>query len=89
MLLGFAGKKTGVEGTEEATIKDTEEVAKKLTRKALRLFDEPVDYALEAGVPDPVPFEGKLEGMLAEHGELIFTDEERALGTTVLAEVRH
>ncbi len=32
--------------------------------KSLNLFDETIDYSLEAGVPDPVPFEARLQAML-------------------------
>ncbi len=34
---------------------------------ALKLFDEEIDFSLEASVPDPLPFERKLRGMLDAH----------------------
>ena len=38
---------------------------------ALKLFDEEIDFSLEASVPDPVPFEKKLRSMLEEHGKFL------------------
>jgi hypothetical protein len=38
---------------------------------ALELFNESIDFSLEAGVPDPVPFEKKLRSMLDVHEQFL------------------
>ena len=40
-------------------------------RDAIELFNEEIDFSLEASVPDPVPFEKKLRGMLEAHGKFL------------------
>ncbi len=47
--------------------------------KALKVFDEPIDFSLEAGVPDPVPFEERLRSMLDTH-ESFLQPEQHAIG---------
>jgi hypothetical protein len=39
--------------------------------KSLNLFDETIDYSLEAGVPDPVPFEARLHAMLQSNNAFL------------------
>jgi hypothetical protein len=46
---------------------------------SLKVFDEPIDFSLEAGVPDPVPFIDKLRAMLDEH-EAFLQPEQHAIG---------
>jgi hypothetical protein len=36
-------------------------------RQSLEMFNETIDFALDAGVPDPVPFADKLKSMLEEN----------------------
>ncbi len=56
-------------------------------RRSLKVFDESIDFSLEASVPDPVPFEAKLREMLASHDEFILTPEQHAVGHGILCEV--
>ena len=46
---------------------------------ALKLFDESIDFSLEASVPDPVPFETKLRTML-DSNEVFLLPEQHAIG---------
>ena len=41
-----------------------------------RIFDEAVDFSLEATVPDPVPFSEKLRGLLVGSDRLVLTGEQ-------------
>ena len=36
-----------------------------------QVFDEPIDFSLEASVPDPVAFEDRLRGMLDAHEQFL------------------
>mmetsp|Transcript_74196 Transcript_74196/g.197960 ORF Transcript_74196/g.197960 Transcript_74196/m.197960 type:complete len:3050 (-) Transcript_74196:601-9750(-) len=56
-------------------------------RRSLRIFDEHIDFSLEASVPDPIPFEKKLREMLTTHDDLILTSAEHALGHALMEEV--
>jgi hypothetical protein len=56
-------------------------------RDALAVFEEEIDFSLEAAVPDPVSFECKLRGMLDDHEPFIVGAEGHAAGASVLAEV--
>jgi hypothetical protein len=68
------------QGEEESKISSEESFIAKLDRdKALKLFDEPIDFSLEAGVPDPVPFEERLRSMLDTH-EAFLQPEQHAIG---------
>ncbi|KAJ8602501.1 hypothetical protein CTAYLR_001253 [Chrysophaeum taylorii] len=58
-----------------------------VTGRALRVFEEPIDFSLEAAVPDPVPFEERLRTLLEEHAEFAAKPEQQATATKVLAEV--
>ena len=56
-------------------------------QRSLRVFDETLDFSLEAAVPDPVPFETRLRDMITMHGDLILTPEQHAAGHRLLTEV--
>ncbi len=43
---------------------------------ALHVFDETIDFSLEASVPDPVPFETKLRTLLDEHVDFLRPDQQ-------------
>ena len=42
---------------------------------ALALFDESIDFSLEAGVPDPRPFDAKLTDLLTENAAFLQEDQ--------------
>jgi hypothetical protein len=44
---------------------------------ALKVFDESIDFSLEAGVPDPLPFEKKLRSMLDDHEAFLLPDQHK------------
>jgi hypothetical protein len=46
---------------------------------ALKIFDESIDFSLEAGVPDPIPFESKLRNMLEDNDAFIMP-KQHAIG---------
>jgi hypothetical protein len=48
-------------------------------KSALALFDESIDFSLEAGVPDPVPFAAKLTALLDDH-EAFMLPHQHAIG---------
>eukprot|EP00808_Paulinella_micropora_P006835 g75373.t1 len=54
---------------------------------SLEVFEEKIDFSLEKGVPDPVPFEAKLEQLLKKHQTFILTPEEHQTAEKVLKEV--
>jgi hypothetical protein len=54
---------------------------------ALQLFDEDIDFSLDAGVPDPLPFETKLKNMLETH-EAFLRPEQYAIANKVMVVVR-
>lgn len=56
-------------------------------KDALKLFSEPINFSLEAAVPDPTPFEDRLRGMLEENAGFILTKEQHETGQRVLEEV--
>lgn len=56
-----------------------------VAQRALAVFEEPIDFSLEAAVPDPVPFEDRLRSLLEEHGE--FASEQLATAARVLEDV--
>jgi hypothetical protein len=56
-------------------------------REALAVFEEDIDFSLEAAVPDPVSFESKLRTMLDDHEPFIVGSEGHSVGARVLAEV--
>jgi hypothetical protein len=56
-------------------------------RRSLAVFEEGIDHSLEAAVPDPIPFEEKLRGMLDAHDAFLLTESEHAVGLSVLQEV--
>jgi thiol-disulfide isomerase/thioredoxin len=51
--------------------------------KALALFTEDIDFSLESGVPDPVPFEDKLRSMLDEHEDFLLA-EQHEIGHSIM-----
>jgi hypothetical protein len=51
--------------------------------KSLELFSETIDFSLESGVPDPVPFEVKLRAMLEEH-EAFLLPGQHAIGHSIM-----
>jgi hypothetical protein len=53
---------------------------------ALTLFDEEIDFSLEASVPDPVPFEKKLRGMLQTH-EKFLLPHQHEIGHSIMVVV--
>lgn len=58
-----------------------------VTQRALAVFEEPIDFSLEAAVPDPVPFEERLRSLLAEHGEFATEASQQETAARVLEEV--
>jgi hypothetical protein len=70
------------EGVEEEKHGFAEVVrfASRLNKKdSLQVFDEPIDFSLEASVPDPLPFESKLRSML-DQNEVFLRPEQHAIG---------
>ena len=55
--------------------------------KSLVVFNEGIDFSLEAAVPDPVPFDRKLNNMLEDHEAFILSHAQRAIGVEILNEV--
>ena len=51
--------------------------------KALELFDEEIDFSLEASVPDPVPFEQRLRTLMDAH-EAFLRPEQHAIGHGIM-----
>ena len=49
----------------------------------MKLFDEDIDFSLEAGVPDPLPFEEKLRSMLEDHDPFI-ESHQHAIGNSIM-----
>jgi hypothetical protein len=56
-------------------------------RKSLKVFEESIDFSLEASVPDRVSFESKLRTMLDSNKEFILTPEQYDIGHQILCEV--
>jgi len=56
-------------------------------RESLGVFEEVIDFSLEAAVPDPLPFDAKLRGMLDQHEPFIVGTAQHAVGALVLQEV--
>ena len=50
---------------------------------SLAVFDEPIDFSLDAGVPDPVPFETKLRDLLETH-EQVLEPSQHAIGHSIM-----
>lgn len=98
----FSNCLTGAEAFCEGTMKDGDYVTYKSGEHAiggdgvvqtlpllpsLQLFDETIDFSLEAAVPDPVPFAEKLRAMLTSHCAFIVSEEQHTIGATILSEV--
>mmetsp|Transcript_2417 Transcript_2417/g.3236 ORF Transcript_2417/g.3236 Transcript_2417/m.3236 type:complete len:3692 (+) Transcript_2417:353-11428(+) len=56
-------------------------------RISLGVFEEEIDFSLDAAVPDPLPFEAKLRALLEDHDTFIIGNEAHAVGADVLCEV--
>lgn len=53
-----------------------EEFLEKLDKlKSLEIFNESIDFSLDAGVPDPIPFEKKLRSMLEENEDFLLPEQ--------------
>jgi hypothetical protein len=52
-------------------------VATMSQEEALKVFDEAIDFSLEAGVPDPLPFEKKLRSMLEAHEAFLLPEQHK------------
>ena len=81
---------SGVEESKDATVLDAEPLSEtdrfllQLNKAdALELYNESIDFSLEAGVPDPVPFEKKLRSML-DVNELFLQPEQHAIGHNIM-----
>lgn len=47
--------------------------------KALEIFSEPIDFSLDAGVPEPIPFDQKLRRMLSLHDDFVRKPEQEVI----------
>ena len=47
--------------------------------KALEIFSEPIDFSLDAGVPEPIPFDQKLRRMLTAHDDFVRRPEQESI----------
>ena len=54
---------------------------------SLKVFDEAIDFSLEAAVPDPIPFADKLRHLLTSHYEFIVSEEQHKIGHQLMTEV--
>ncbi len=54
---------------------------------SLKVFDEAIDFSLEAAVPDPIPFADKLRHLLTSHFEFIVSEEQHKIGHQLMTEV--
>ena len=61
----------------------TESVMITISETALEVFNESIDFSLEAGVPDPIPFEQKLRQMLDNH-EAFLLPEQHQIGYNIM-----
>lgn len=52
-------------------------------RASLAVFEEEIDFSLEAAVPDPLPFEAKLRALLDDHETFIIGSEAHNVGAEV------
>lgn len=52
-------------------------------RQSLEIFSESIDFSLESGVPDPMPFQDKLRFMLDSH-EAFLLPEQHEIGHTIM-----
>ena len=72
--------------TVDTTTKDeikSDDAAVITSVKALELFDEEIDFSLEASVPDPVPFEQRLRTLMDAH-EAFLRPEQHAIGHGIM-----
>jgi hypothetical protein len=61
----------------------TESTIVTISESALDVFNESIDFSLEAGVPDPIPFEQKLREMLDNH-EAFLLPEQHKIGYHIM-----
>lgn len=61
----------------------TESTIITISESALDVFNESIDFSLEAGVPDPIPFEQKLREMLDNH-EAFLLPEQHKIGYHIM-----
>ena len=74
--------------TKEPASSDLEQAPDEITEDgSLCVFEEAIDFSLEASVPDPIPFSDKLVNMLDKHDQFIRTPLEHETANSVLAEV--
>ena len=77
---------TGATASEANGAKAVPSISKLGTDESLAVFNESMDFALEAAVPDPTPFDEKLKKMLEDHSKFM-TFEEMQVGYNVMEEV--
>ncbi len=71
---------TGGETDSGKEIMKDDEFINKLDRsKALEIFSEPIDFSLDAGVPEPIPFDQKLRRMLIAHDDFVRHPEQELI----------
>ena len=58
-------------------------------RERLRVFDEPIDFNLNAAVAEPVSLKDKLAAMLDANAGFVLTPAEHVSGQAILDEVGH
>ena len=70
-----------------ASLTDQAEALVAAKIKCLDVFDEPIDFSLNAAVAEPVPLKDKLSGMLDANAGFVLTAAEHASGEAILSEV--
>ena len=69
---------------EEVNVASTVDFIDRLdTRQSLEIFSESIDFSLESGVPDPMPFQDKLRFML-DSNEAFLLPEQHEIGHTIM-----
>lgn len=69
--------------TTTTTSSSSESTMITISENALDVFNESIDFSLEAGVPDPIPFEQKLREMLDNH-EAFLLPEQHQIGYHIM-----
>ena len=82
------GTSTSALGSAVPSNEDAEDVAEERPEE-LKVFDEAIDFSLEAAVPDPVPFLDKLQNMLTKHEKFLRADKDTEVSSAILDEVLH
>ena len=67
----------------------TEEAAAQVASRSrsLKVFDEPIDFSLNAAVAEPVPLKNKLSRMLDDNADFVLTVKQQQVGQEILDEV--